>query len=96
MSAAHLSYDPEPQQDWLVEDMIPGDNLTLITGKGGGGKTTLTLHLAVAMQIDALWLNMRVKQGPALFVSSEETRKDLNMSLRAILKVGRQILSARP
>jgi hypothetical protein len=86
ISAASLAYKPEPKQGWLVEDMIPDDNLTLFTGDGGGGKTTIAMQLGVAMQINGRWLNMPVKQGPVLFVSSEEKNTDLDMTLRAMLK----------
>ena len=86
VSATALAYDPEPTRDWLVDEIILADNLTLVSGAGGCGKTTLMLQLAVAMQIGGYWLNTPVKQGLALFVSSEDERKDLNMSLRAIVK----------
>ena len=66
-----------------VDEIILADNLTLVSGAGGCGKTTLMLQLAVAMQIGGYWLNTPVKQGLSLFVSSEDERKDLNMSLRA-------------
>ena len=96
VSAAALAHEPAPTLDWLVDEIITGDNLTLMSGEGGGGKTTLMLQLAVAMQIDGYWLNMRVKQGPALFVSSEDEKKDLSMSLRAILKIEGKSLAHCP
>jgi RecA-family ATPase len=95
-SAAMLAHEPEPTLDWLVDEIITGDNLTLMSGEGGGGKTTLMLQLAVAMQTDDYWLNMRVKQGPALFVSSEDELKDLSLSLRAILKIEGKSLAHCP
>ena len=60
--------------------------LTLLSGEGGIGKTTLALQLAVAMRTDGDWLGMKVKQEPVLFVTSEDDRKDVNLNLRAILK----------
>ena len=86
VTATALAYDPEPQRDYLVEGVIPADNLTLVSGRGGIGKSRLMTQLAVAMQTDGHWLNMPVKQGPALFVTSEEDRRDVHLALLAILK----------
>jgi hypothetical protein len=86
VEAPALAYDPEPQRQWIVEGIIPDETLTLLTGDGGIGKTTLALQLAVAMRTDGDWLGMKVPQEPVLFVTSEDDRKDVNLNLRAILK----------
>ena len=86
VEAPTLASDPEPQRGWIVEDIIPDENLTLMTGEGGVGKSTLAEQLAASMRIDGYWLGMKVTQGPVLFVTSEDDRKDVNMGLRAILK----------
>ena len=96
VEAPALAYDPEPQRNWIVEDVIPDETLTLLTGDGGIGKTTLALQLAVAMRIDGDWLGMKVKQGPVLFVTSEDDRKDVNLNLRAILKEERKSFAHCP
>jgi hypothetical protein len=41
VEAPALVYDPEPQRKWIVEDVIPDETLTLLSGEGGIGKTTL-------------------------------------------------------
>ena len=43
VSASSLALEPEPQRLWIVEDVIP-TRLTLVTGNGGVGKTTLMLQ----------------------------------------------------
>jgi RecA-family ATPase len=86
VEAPALAYDPEPQRKWIVEDVVPDETLTLVTGEGGIGKTTLILQLAMAMRTDGDWLGMQVTQGPVLFFTSEDDRKDVNLNLRAILK----------
>jgi RecA-family ATPase len=86
VEAPILARDPEPERKWIVEDVIPDETLTLKSGEGGIGKTTLALQLAVAMRTNGYWLGMKVAQGPVLFVTSEDDRKDVNLSLRAILK----------
>jgi RecA-family ATPase len=96
VEAPALAYDPEPQRKWIVEDVVPDETMTLVTGEGGIGKTTLALQLAVAMRIDGYWLGMKVTQGPALFVTSEDDRKDVNLNLRAILKAESKSLAHCP
>ena len=96
VEAPALAYDPEPQRQWIVEDVIPDETLTLLTGEGGIGKTTLALQLAVAMRIDGDWLGMKVTQGSVLFVTSEDERKDVNLNLRAILKAEGKSLAHCP
>jgi RecA-family ATPase len=81
-----LARDPEPAVEWIVEDLIPIEHATIVSGNGGTGKTTIIAQLMVAMQIGSDWLGIPVKQGPVLFVTSEEGRKDINRMLRAILK----------
>ena len=87
---------PSRNDKWIVEDVIPDETLTLLTGEGGIGKTTLALQLAVAMRIDGEWLGMKVTQGPVLFVTSEDDRKDVNFNLRAILKAEGKSLAHCP
>jgi RecA-family ATPase len=96
VEAPVLASDPEPQRKWIVEDVIPDETLTLVTGEGGIGKTTLALQLAVAMRTDGDWLGMRVAQGLVVFVTSEDDRKDVNLNLRAILKGERKSLAHCP
>ena len=96
VEAPTLIYDPEPQRQWIAEDVIPDETLTLLSGEGGIGKTTLALQLAVAMRIDGDWLGMKVTQGPVLFVTSEDDRKDVNLNLRAILKAEGKSLAHCP
>ena len=86
IAAPALANDPDLPRQWIVEDLIPDANLTLLTGEGGVGKSTLATQLAAAMQIDCEWLGMRVTQGGVLFVGTEDERKDIKFSLSAILK----------
>jgi hypothetical protein len=81
-----LALDPEPVVEWVVEDIIPIEHPTIVSGNGGTGKTTLIAQLMAAMQIGGEWLGLKVKQGGALFVTSEEGRRDVNRMLRAILE----------
>ena len=48
------------------------------------------------MRTDGDWLGMKVAQGPVLFVTSEDDRKDVNLNLRAILKAEGKSLAHCP
>jgi hypothetical protein len=91
-----LALDPEPVVEWVVEDHIPIEHATIVSGNGGTGKTTLIAQLMAAMQIGGEWLGMKVKQGGALFVTSEEGKKDANRMLRAVLKAEGKSLAHCP
>ena len=81
-----LARDPEPQRKWIAEDVIPDETLTLLSGEGGIGKSTLAEQLAVAMRTNGDWCGMKVTQGEVMFVTSEDDRNDVSINLRAILK----------
>jgi RecA-family ATPase len=96
ISAANLARKPTPIREYIVEGIILANNLTLLSGNGGTGKTTIAMQLAVAMQIDGEWLGMRVKQGPALAVTSEEDEEDVHLALLDIAKTDGKSLAHLP
>lgn len=73
-SAADLEGVPVPEREWLVPDLIPARNVTLLYGDGGTGKSLLALQLAVAVALGRSWLGLPVKAGNALFPSAEDGR----------------------
>lgn len=76
-----------PEQDWLVHQMIPGSNVTLLYGDGGTGKSLLALQLAAAVAGGGLmWLNRCPKPGRALYLSAEDERAELHRRLARIAR----------
>jgi hypothetical protein len=48
ISAATLADRPIPVRGWHVEGLIPAENVTLLNGDGGTGKSLVALQLSVA------------------------------------------------
>jgi RecA-family ATPase len=70
---------------WLATNRIPASDVTILSGDGGQGKTTIALQLAVAAAADlGDWLGTTIETGPVIFFSGEESRHTLRLKLKAI------------
>lgn len=77
-SFAEFAGQKAPPFEWLVPDLIPADNVTLLYGDGGTGKSLLALQLAVATVAGREWIGHEVhRRGPVLFYSAEEARSHM-------------------
>ena len=63
---------PIPARQWIVDDMIPYHVVTMLTGDGGLGKSTLALQLAVSSVAEKPWLGRTVKSVNVLVVACED------------------------
>jgi RecA-family ATPase len=79
----------EPMR-WLATNRIPAADVTILSGDGGGGKTTVALQLAVAVERDlGDWLGTTCETGPVIFFSAEEPEVEMRRRLqRATRKRG--------
>jgi RecA-family ATPase len=79
----------EPMR-WLATNRIPAGDVTILSGDGGGGKTTVALQLAVAVEQDlGDWLGTVCESGPVIFFSGEEPEAEMRRRLhRAARKRG--------
>jgi KaiC/GvpD/RAD55 family RecA-like ATPase len=79
----------EPMR-WLATNRIPAGDVTILSGDGGGGKTTVALQLAVAVEQDlGDWLGTICETGPVIFFSGEEPEAEMRRRLhRAARKRG--------
>lgn len=81
--ASSLHGKPIPQRQWLVEDLVPLKNVTMLYGDGGTGKSLLALQLAVATAGGQPWVGRDVRGGSALFISAEDDLHELHRRLAA-------------
>lgn len=77
---------PDPERDWVVDNRVPANNVTLLSGHGAIGKTTCACQLTVGVIRGSDWLGAVIrKPGRVLFMTAEETEDDLRARLRPIL-----------
>jgi len=85
INAASLAWKQVPRQHWLVEDLIPEGNVTLLSGDGATGKSLLALQLAVAVATSGHWIGLKPEPGRVLFVSAEGEIEELHRRLARIV-----------
>jgi RecA-family ATPase len=86
ISAASFAGRDPPARPWIVRDMIPDRTVTIVSGDGGGGKTTLMLQLATAISGSCPWLGHNPDPGPVLVVTAEDDEEEIHRRLGAISK----------
>lgn len=82
--AADLLSRPAPPRAWIVPGLIPAREVTLLSGDGGGGKTTLALQLGHARACGWTWLDREVTSGHSLYYGAEDDRDELHWRLEQI------------
>src|SRR5262245_29656526 len=60
LNLSRMAHEPVPLRQWLVDGLVPMDNVTQISGDGGLGKSLLLLQLMVSTALDRPWINRRV------------------------------------
>lgn len=76
---------PIPSRKWHVEELIPGNTVTMLGGDGGTGKSLLALQLAVATATGTSWIGCDIDQpGKAMVLSAEDDVEELQRRVAAI------------
>jgi RecA-family ATPase len=76
----------EPMR-WLATNRIPAGDVTILSGDGGGGKTTVALQLAVSVERGlGDWLGTTCEQGPVIFFSAEEPDHEMRRRLHRVAR----------
>jgi RecA-family ATPase len=76
--------EPVPEREWIVRDMIPAKTITLLSGDGAVGKSTLALQLATARALERDWIGTMPRAGRTLYLSAEDDTDELHRRLDAI------------
>lgn len=84
VNAASLAGRPAPPREWHVEDLIPGNQVTLLMGDGATGKSLLALQLAAATARGTPWLGKEVKAGRVIFLTAEDELDEVHRRLNDI------------
>jgi RecA-family ATPase len=72
---------------WLALHRIPAGDVTILSGDGGGGKTTIALQLAVLVASSlGDWLGTTCEAGPVLFFSAEEPEEEIRRRVDRIAR----------
>ena len=72
---------------WLAERRIRGNDLAILSGNGGAGKTEIATHLLISVSAKlGDWLGCVVDHGRALFISCEEDETDVRDRVERIAK----------
>ena len=69
------AFKPQEPMEWLVEDIIEKDTITVFFGEPGAKKTYSVISLAVCAALGKPWLDKKTTQTKVLFID-EETRPD--------------------
>ena len=64
-----VAFDPDEQ--WMIEDILPLRGLGLVFGIQGSFKSFVTMSLALAVMLGQGWAGKRVERGRVLYVAAE-------------------------
>ena len=79
-----LAADLKPRP-WLIPERIPKRNVTLLSGEGSIGKSTLLMQLLGATVLaGGEWLGTWPEHGPALYLTAEEEDNEARLRLEAV------------
>lgn len=77
---------PSPQE-WLADGRVPANDVTILAGNGGSGKTEIAVQLLISVAAGlGDWLGSVTKDGPALFISCEDPEHDIRDRVERISK----------
>ena len=78
---------PAPSREWLVPELVPHKQVTLLYGDGGTGKSLLGLQLAAAVASGGEWIGQTVNQpGKAIVIAAEDDADEINRRMEDICR----------
>lgn len=85
MRPADFKARPLVEREWIVPDLIPRYEPTLLFGAGATGKSLLLLQLCICMAAGRKWLECDVPPGRAMMFTCEDSTDEINRRARAVL-----------
>ncbi len=86
ISAADFAGKEPPHREYHVDELVPANTVTLISGDGGTGKSQLALQLATATVAGLRWCGLHIRQGGAMYLSAEDDMAEIHRRLDAICR----------
>jgi RecA-family ATPase len=83
-SPARLQALPIPSRRWIVRDILPVGNVTMMAGDGGLGKSLLGMQLLTCAAVGKPWLGFDVQRCASIGVFCEDDRDELHIRQAAI------------
>ncbi len=77
---------PVPERKWLVPDLIPERNVTMLAGDGGQGKTLLAIQLLVACALGKPWLGIPARPCKVAGFFCEDDEDELHRRIADVLR----------
>jgi AAA domain len=86
---ADLEANPPPARRWLWQEWIALGCVTLLSGRGGHGKTLLAQQMATAVATGAGFLNVATTKGKTIALLSEDDSPELSRrQIKILAKAG--------
>lgn len=80
-----LEGKPVPERGWIVPGLLPVGSVTMLSGDGGLGKSTLLLQLLAAAALGSEFIGFQVPQIRACGFFAEDDEDELHRRMAAIL-----------
>ena len=78
-----------PERRWIVRDWIPRQQVTLLGGDGGTGKSLIAMQLMLAVATGTPWLGLDVETVPCFGIFAEDDDTELHIRLVNIANASR-------
>ena len=75
-----------PSRVFIVEPLVPANNVSLLYGDGGLGKSLLALMASTARALGKPWLNLKTQPGRTLVISAEDDADEMHRRLDPIAR----------